>query len=436
VSAEPSPAPADPTPAADAADATGAPDATGATGATGVPTYARGRLIVVLGLLSMFGPLSLDLYLPALPQLADDLGTGASGAQLTITACLIGLAAGQIVAGPLSDRYGRRRPLIIGLACFVLSSLACALAPGIAVLVAVRLVQGLSGAAGLVISRAVARDLFHGPELVVFFTRLMLINGFAPVLAPVVGGQLARVMSWRGMFIVLAVVGLGLLLAGVLGVPETLPPLRRSTGGLGDTLRGFGVLVRDRLFVGSAGAAGLAFASMFAYIAGATFVLQDLHGLSPQQFSYVFGANSVGIVAMGQLGGRLVRRLGTTTVLSIGLGLNLLGAVGLAVSIVADLGLPALLGSLFVMVSAVGFIFPTATALAMADYPERAGAASSLLGLFQFSAGAIAAPLVGIGDQATALPLAIVALTASGLGALVFLLVARPAIRARGQLAD
>ena len=406
------------------------------TTAPPLPAYRRGRLIVVLGLLSMFGPLSLDLYLPALPQLERDLGSSTSGAQLTITACLIGLAVGQIVAGPLSDRYGRRRPLIIGLACFVVSSLACAIAPGIVLLIAARLFQGLAGAAGLVISRAVARDLFHGRELVVFFTRLMLINGFAPVLAPVLGGQLARVMSWRGMFVVLAVVGLGLLLAGVLGVPETLPPQRRVAGGLGDTLRGFGVLVRDRLFVGSAGAAGLAFASMFAYIAGATFVLQDLHGLSPQQFSYVFGANSVGIVAMGQLGGRLVRRLGTTTVLSIGLGLNLLGAVGVAVSVVVGLGLPALLGSLFVMVSAVGFIFPTATALAMADYPERAGAASSLLGLFQFSAGAVAAPLVGIAGQATAVPLGVVALTASALGALVFVLVARPAIRARGPLVD
>jgi len=261
-------------------------------------------MIVVLGLLSTFGPLSLDLYLPALPQLTDDLGTSTSGAQLTITACLLGLAVGQLIAGPLSDRYGRRRPLIIGLACFLLSSIACAFAPTIELLVALRLIQGLSGAAGLVISRAVARDLFDGRELVVFFTRLMLINGFAPVLAPVLGGQLARVMDWRGMFLVLAGFGLVLLLAGTLGVPETLPPPRRVVGGLGDTLRGFRVLLRDRRFVGTAASSGLASASMFAYISGATFVLQEIFGLSPQQFSYVFGLNSIGIVTTSQ------RRLG------------------------------------------------------------------------------------------------------------------------------
>jgi DHA1 family bicyclomycin/chloramphenicol resistance-like MFS transporter len=395
------------------------------------PTYHRGRLIVVLGLLSMFGPLSLDLYLPALPQLSADLGTGASGAQLTITACLVGLAVGQLVAGPLSDRYGRRRPLIVGLAGFLVSSLACAVAPSIELLVLLRLLQGLAGAAGLVISRAVARDLFEGRELVVFFTRLMLINGFAPVLAPVLGGQIARVMSWRGMFVVLAGFGLVLLLAGAFGVPETLPAQRRTTGGLTHTLRGFAVLIRDRLFVGSAAAAGLAFASMFAYIAGATFVLQEIYGLSPQQFSYVFGVNSVGIVAMGQVGGRLVHRLSTATVLSIGLGLNLLGATGLAVSVIAGAGLPVLLVSLFVMVSAVGLVFPTATALAMTDYPERAGAASSLLGLCQFSAGAVAAPLVGIAGQSSAVPLGVVALSASALGALVFVLVVVPVLRAR-----
>jgi MFS transporter, DHA1 family, multidrug resistance protein len=408
---------------------------TGVSSPEDLPTYRRARLIVVLGLLSMFGPLSLDLYLPALPQLSGDLGTSTSGAQLTLTACLLGLAVGQIVAGPLSDRYGRRRPLIIGLAGYMLSSLACAFAPTIQLLVGLRLLQGLCGAAGLVISRAVARDLFEGRELVIFFTRLMLINGFAPVLAPVLGGQLARVMDWRGMFAVLAGLGLVLLAAGVFGVPETLPPRGRVEGGLGATLRGFAVLIRDRLFVGSAAAAGFAFASMFSYIAGATFVLQEIYGLNAQQFSYVFGINSIGIVAMGQLSGRLVRRMPTATVLSIGIGLNLTGASGLAITVVFGLGLPMLLGSLFVMVSAVGFIFPTATAMAMADYPDRAGAASSLLGLGQFLAGAVAAPLVGIAGQGSAVPLGIVALTASGCGACVFVLVVVPVLRARGDLA-
>lgn len=393
----------------------------------------RTRLIVALGMLSMFGPLSLDLYLPALPRLADDLAATPSAAQLTITACLIGLAVGQVIAGPLSDQYGRRRPLIIGLLLFMISSMACAVAPSVEILLLLRLIQGLSGAAGLVISRAVARDLFAGSDLVVFFTRLMLINGLAPVLAPVIGGQLVRVMSWRGMFVVLGVFGLVLLLTGWFGVPETLPPARRVRGGLKATITGFGVVIRDRLFLGSAAAAGLAFASMFAYIAGSTFVLQEIYGLSPQEFSYVFGVNSIGIVTMGQVGGRLVHRLATVTVLGSGIALNLLGALGLLVSVLLALPLPFLLASLFVMVSAVGLIFPTSTALAMADHPDRAGAASSLFGLGQFSAGAVAAPLVGIAGEATAVPLGVVAATASAAGALVFLIVAVPELRRRAR---
>jgi DHA1 family bicyclomycin/chloramphenicol resistance-like MFS transporter len=388
-------------------------------------------MIVVLGLLSMFGPISLDLYLPALPQLADDLKSSPSAAQLSITACLLGLAVGQLVAGPLSDRFGRRRPLIIGLACYLLTSAACAFAPTISILLVLRLVQGLAGAAGLVISRAVARDLFSGKELVVFFTRLMLINGLAPVLAPVIGGQLARVMSWRGMFGVLAGFGLVLLAAGTLGVPETLPSNKRTRGGLVDTLRGFRVLLRDRLFVGAAASAGLAFASMFAYIAGATFVLQEIYRLSPQEFSFVFGANSIGIVTLGQLGGRLIHRLPAATVLGIGLAQNLVGAACLAASVGFGLGLPMVLVSLFVMVSAVGLIFPTASALAMADYPDRAGAASSLLGLGQYFAGAVAAPLVGIAGKGTAVPMGVVAASASASAMLVFVILVVPAVESR-----
>lgn len=399
----------------------------------GRPEIRRSRLIVALGMLSMFGPLSLDLYLPALPQLADDLAATPSAAQLTITACLIGLAVGQVIAGPLSDQFGRRRPLIVGLLLFMISSLACAVAPSVEVLLLLRLIQGLSGAAGLVISRAVARDLFEGRDLVVFFTRLMLINGIAPVMAPVLGGQLARVMDWRGMFVVLGLLGVILLVTGWLGVPETLPPGRRVRGGLAATVGSFGVVVRDRLFLGSALSAGLAFASMFAYIAGSSFVLQEIYGLSPQQFSYLFGLNSVGIVIMGQLGGRLVHKTATVNVLAIGIGLNLLGALGLLTAVLSGLALPFVLASLLVMVCAVGFIFPTATALAMADHPERAGAASSLFGLGQFSAGAVAAPLVGIAGAGTAVPLGVVAATASGTGALIFVIVVLPELRRRSR---
>ena len=386
---------------------------------------------VVLGLLSTFGPISLDLYLPALPQLAAELAASTSAAQLTITACLIGLAVGQVIAGPLSDRFGRKRPLMVGLVAYALASLACAFAWSVTVLLVLRLVQGLAGAAGIVIARAVARDLYEGRRLVVFFSQLVLVSGLAPVIAPVLGGQLNRVMTWRGIFGVLAAIGVVLVLAGLLGLKESLPPERRVAGGLGGTLRGFAVLGRDRFFVGVALAGGFAGASMFAYIAGATFVLQRIYGLSPQGFSLAFGVNSVGIMAAAQVSGRLTRRLSPVRVLAIGLAVNLLGALCLAATVLLGLGLPFVLGSLFVMVSAIGLVLPTSTALGLSNYPERAGTASALLGLLQYLVGGLAAPLVGLAGEDTAVPLGLVAGAASASACLVFALMVVPPILAR-----
>lgn len=389
------------------------------------------RTIVALGLLSTFGPLSLDLYLPSLPELAVDLAVSTSAAQLSITSCLVGLALGQLIAGPLSDRYGRRRPLIWGLVGYLLTSLACALAPSIAVLLVLRLVQGLAGAAGLVIARAMARDLYEGRSLVIFFSRLILISGFAPVIAPVLGGQLGKIMSWRGIFGVLAGFGLVLLLIGIFELRETLPAHRRTTGGLPATLRGFAGLLRDRLFLGSTLSSGLGCASLFAYISGSTFVLQRIYGLSAQAFSLVFGLNALGIVAAGQVGGSLARRWSALRILALGLAGNLLGASGVACSVLLGLDLPFLLGSLFVMVSALGLVFPTATAVAMADYPDQAGAASSLLGVSQYLFGAVAAPLVGVAGETSAVPLGVVTVTASTCASAVFWTVVYPAVRRR-----
>ena len=383
----------------------------------------------------MFGPISLDLYLPALPALATDLGSSTSAAQLSITACLLGLATGQLVAGPLSDQFGRRRPLVVGLSVYLVASAACAFAPTIELLVVLRLVQGLAGAAGIVIARAVARDLYSGRRLVIIFSRLILVNGLAPILAPVIGGQLVLVTSWRGIFVVLAAFGVVLLAAGVFGVPESLPPERRRAGGVRDTLRSFRTLLHDRLFVAVVLAAGFAGASMFAYIAGATFVLQRLYGLSAQQFSFAFGSNALGIMVLGQVGARLAHRWSPHRVLALGLLLNLLGAAGLATTVLVGLGLPYLLGSLFVMVSALGLVFPTSTALALADHPERAGSASSLLGLGQYLMGAVVAPLVGLAGQETAVPLGLVAIACSVLASVVFFGVALPALR-RARLVE
>lgn len=395
------------------------------------PARPPARTVVVLGMLSMFGPLSLDLYLPALPELADDLNASASAAQLSITACLVGLAVGQLIAGPLSDRLGRRRPLIVGLVGFVLASVACALAPSVAILVLLRFIQGLAGAAGLVISRAIARDLYSGRALMIFFSRLILIAGLAPVIAPILGGQLSRIMSWRGIFGVLAGFGAILLLAGWLGLKETLPPERRIVGGFGKTLHGYNTLLHDRFFVGCVLSSGLAGASMFAYISGSTFVLQRIYGMSPQGFSFVFGAISLGLVIAAQIGGRLALVWPLTRVLGFGLAVNLFGATSLLATVIIGLPLGVLIAALSVMVSAVGLIFPTANALALADYPDLAGTASSMQGLSQFVFGAVAAPLVGIAGEQTALPLGVVTTTASLCAIASFTGLVLPVVRTR-----
>jgi DHA1 family bicyclomycin/chloramphenicol resistance-like MFS transporter len=397
------------------------------------PVRPPARTVIVLGLLSTFGPLSLDLYLPSLPQLADDLDTSTSVAQLSITACLIGLAVGQLIAGPLSDRLGRRRPLIVGLVAFMLASIACALAPTPAILVALRLIQGLAGAAGIVISRAIARDLYSGRALMIFFSRLLLVAGLAPVIAPILGGQLSRIMGWRGIFGVLAGFGALLLVAGYFGLKETLPAERRIVGGFRRTVQGYRTLLHDRFFVGCALSSGLAGASMFAYIAGSTFVLQRIYGMSPQGFSLVFGCISLGLVGAAQGGARLALRWPLARVLGFGLTINLLGATALLVTVISELPLEALIGALVIMVCAVGLIFPTANALAMANYPDLAGTASSLQGLSQFVFGAIAAPFVGIAGEQTALPLGIVTTTVSACAMTSFAALVLPLARSRAS---
>jgi DHA1 family bicyclomycin/chloramphenicol resistance-like MFS transporter len=259
----------------------------------------------------------------------------------------------------------------------------------------------------------------------------MLVSGFAPVVAPVLGGQLARVMDWRGVFGVLAAMGLVLVLAALLGLPESLPPERRTAGRWHETVRGFAELLRDRLFVGVALSGGLAGASMFAYIAGATFVLQRLYGLSPQGFSFVFGLNSIGIMAFGQLAARLVRTTPPQRVLALGLSLNLTGALALLISVLTRAPLPFIVVSLFVMVASLGTVFPTTTAIALSPHGNRAGTASSLLGLLQYVFGAAVAPLVGIAGD-TAVPLGVVAAGASAAAMILFLSVVRRRLARHG----
>jgi MFS transporter, DHA1 family, multidrug resistance protein len=399
------------------------------------PSQARMPIqrILILGALSVFGPLSLDMYLPALLSLAQQLGGSPSAAQLTLTACLLGLAGGQVVAGPASDAAGRRRPLLLGLLAYALTSLFCALAPSIGILIGLRLLQGLGGAAGIVIARATVRDLYGGLDLARFMAWMMAVNGLAPILAPILGGQLLRVTSWRGVFAVLAVIGIALLGSAAFGLRETLPPEQRRPGGIGVTLRIFTRLLTDRTFVGYGLSAGLALAAMFAYIAGAPFVLENIYHVSPQGFSLIFATNALGVVLSSQISGRLVRRLGARRLLTIGLGVALAGGLLLPVVVVANLGLPGILPALFLVVASVGLISPNAVALALAAHTRDAGSASALLGVLQYIIGAAVAPLVGLWGTATALPMAaIMAALVTG-AALVYAWLVRGSPEARSS---
>ena len=367
---------------------------------------ARARLALLLGGLTAFAPLSIDMYLPGLPALGGELSAGASAVQLTLTACLAGLAVGQLVAGPLSDRFGRRRPLLAGVGAYTVASALCAAAPTISALIGLRFVQGATGAAGIVISRAIVRDTHHGVALVRFFSMLMLVTGLAPILAPVIGGQVLEFTSWRGTFVVMAAIGALLLVATAAGLRETLPPEHRRDSGVRATAATMAALLRDRHFTGFALAGGLAFGGMFTYIAGSPFVLQEIYGASPQAFAAVFAVNSVGIVALGQLNGRLAGRVEPHTMLRIGVTtMAVAGCVLFVVVAIGSLPPAALLVPLWVFVASVGLVFPNTTALALAGHPEVAGTASALLGVLQFVIGAAAAPLAGIAGTDTAVPM-------------------------------
>ncbi len=362
------------------------------------------KFVLILGGLSAFGPLSIDMYLPALPRMAADLHAADTTVQLTLSAFIAGLALGQLVVGPLSDSLGRRRPLLAGLVLYVVGSVLCAVSPDAWLLVAARLVQAVGAAAGIVIARATVRDLFSGTAMTKFFSTLMLVSGLAPILAPLLGGQLLNWTSWRGVFVVLTAFGALLLAVVAFFLPE--PSVSRSPARLGQVMRTYGRLVLDRSFAGYALASGLLFAAMFAYISGSSFALQGVYGLSPQAYSVVFGANGVGIVLAGQLNGRLVGRVRERALLLSGLLLGVLGGALVLVAAVTRAPLAFLLVSLFLLVSSIGLVMPNASSLALAAHARSAGAASALLGVLQFAVGAVATPLVGLGGPGTAVPMA------------------------------
>ena len=365
------------------------------------------RLIVVLGALSAFGPITTDLYLPSLPQAATALHASQAGIQLSLTTCLIGLALGQLLAGPLSDRWGRRRPMIAGMVVFTVASALCALAPTVALLDAARLLQGLAGAAGIVISFAIVRDSWSGTRGARAFSILLGVSGAAPVVAPVAGAQLLRVIDWRGLFWVLAVLGLLFVIIAIVGVPETLPPQARHRGELTATFAALRRIAVVPEFAGFALAGALSFAAMFAYISASSFVFQTLFALSPQVFGLIFAANGIGIVLANALNVRLLRRRSPRRILDLGLAGVCAGAVAVLIVALAHGGPVAIEIPLFVMVSSIGLTMPNAAALALERFGDVSGSASALVGCTQFVLGAVVAPLVGLGGR-SAVPMGVV----------------------------
>jgi MFS transporter, DHA1 family, multidrug resistance protein len=367
------------------------------------------RLFLVLGSVTVIGPASMDIYLPGLPQLARDFGASQSTAQLTVTTFLIGLALGQFLAGPLSDVHGRRRPLIAGMAAFTIASLVCGLVPNLYALAAMRLVQGTMATAGMAIGRAIVRDLYSGAAAARYLSRLMLIVGLGPTLAPLVGGQILRFTSWRGVFVALALFGLAVVLASVRLLPETLPHGRRRAAGLSETTRTFALLIVDRGFVGFVLICGLGGGAILGYLAGSSFVLEDVYGASPQVYSVLFGMNALFLVIGAQINARLLGRLSPRRLLGFGLTSMVVAAISLlAVVPFRSAGLAAVIPPLTLLMFSWSFIQSNAIALALSDHPHVAGTAAALIGVSQYGFGAVVAPLVGIGGNDTALPMAVV----------------------------
>ncbi|MBS1690674.1 MAG: multidrug effflux MFS transporter [Actinobacteria bacterium] len=388
------------------------------------PEVSRVRMIVVLGALVALGPLTIDMYLPALPGIAEELSVSSSVAQLTLTGTLAGLALGQLIVGPLSDSVGRRRPLMAGVVLHMLASLLCIVAPTITVLGLARGLQGMGAAAAMVVAIAVVGDLFSGSAAATVMSRLMLVLGVAPVVAPSLGAAVLLHASWHWVFAVLVVLAGGLLLTAVLALPETLPvshrrPLRvRSIGAT------YLELLRDVRFVILVLVAALAMSGLFAYIAAAPFVLQDRYGLDQQMFALVFGAGAIALIGATQFNVVLLRRFAPQTITLWALaGASLAGLVFVGLTVAGAGGLYGFVVPVFAILTAMGLVLPNAPAVALSRHPDAAGTAAALLGAAQFGVGAAVAPLVGIlGNDALALALtmttgmliALVALRAAG----------------------
>ncbi|HEX9452490.1 MAG TPA: Bcr/CflA family multidrug efflux MFS transporter [Burkholderiales bacterium] len=366
------------------------------------------RTTLILSALVAFAPMSIDMYLPALPALERYFSTDTASVQHTLASFFAGLAIGQLLYGPIADKYGRKPPLYFGLTLYVIASAACALAPGIGSLIVLRFLQAVSGCAGMVVARAMVRDLYDRQESARVFSILLMVMGIAPIVAPLAGGYLLTWFGWRSIFWVLALFGVACLVAVKWRLPETIPqdqpriPLSKALGN-------YAALLADRRYLGYALSGGFGQAGMFAYISGSPFVFIDLYGVPAHYYGWLFGLNATGIVAFTQANRRLLLKYDSDRVLDFGNLAGFLICILLLAAAVSNLaGLIGILVPLFFVVSLRGLTFPNASAGAMAPFPEKAGSASALLGSVQFAISAVASAAVGVFHDGTAVPMAAV----------------------------
>ncbi len=389
-------------------------------------TRERVRLVIILGAMTALGPLTIDTYLPALPSITRNLQSTSAAVGLTLTGTLVGFAVGQLVMGPISDSFGRRRPMMMGVALHVVTSILCAVAGNVLILSGFRVLQGIAAASASVVALAIVRDVANGRAFVVMMSRLLLVMGAAPVLAPTLGSQVLRWTEWRGVFVVLAVIAVLLLVVTAVALPETLPPERRLGGGVCGSLTAYGVLLRDRTFVGLVLVAGLTMTAVFGYVGGSSFVMQGQYGLSVQQFGLVFGAGSIALIIGTQLNPRLVGRWSSARVLGTALVLGTLAAGGMVVTAATGRGgLVGLLVPLWLVLATIGVALPNAPALALNRHGDTAGTAAALLGATQFGVAGLVGPVLGLLGL-SAVSMAEVIASGLALALVVYLAVVRP----------
>lgn len=380
----------------------------------------RLQLALLLGSLGLLGPFTIDTYLPSFPTIVKDYDTTASLVQVSLTTCLLGLGLGQLIIGPMSDVQGRRKPLRIFLFLYLIASVICAFAPNIYTFIGARFIQGFAAAGGLVISRAIVRDLYSGRELTKFFSLLMLVGNLGPIVAPIAGAIILAFTDWSGVFLVLSCIGIVLVLMVSWKLEETLPKEKRVPSDFSQVVKNFGSLFRDREFTGYAFTQGLIVAGIFAYVSGIPFVYQNIYGVSPQVFSLLFGVNGVALIIGSQLVGRLADFITETTFLKIGLfTANIAGAVLLA-ALLLKAPLIAVAIPIFLFIGSLAVISSTSFTLAMEKQGHIAGSASALLGLLPFVLGSLTAPLVGIAGEYTAIPMGVIMFATSFIALLIY----------------